>query len=141
MVQEANQQTEKERIRACLIRRYMPLLGGVCIVGSLFGCSQRGLQEVEEELVYPPILAGEHLEMGREIWIEHCTLCHEDGGEDDAPLLGDIEEWTARSANGLDALVKTAIEGKGYMPARGGKKGLKDEHVKKAVEYMVEASR
>ncbi|MEM7395508.1 MAG: c-type cytochrome, partial [Verrucomicrobiota bacterium] len=104
----------------------------------LTGC---GAGPAEPEVpVYPPQIGAEH-EAGRTVWINYCKLCHEDGGEDDAPILGDREVWKPRLEKSLSTLYTSVIEGKGYMPARAGKKELTDESIQKAVNYMVEASR
>lgn len=88
----------------------------------------------------PPKIPGELYEQGRGVWIKNCKLCHEDGGEDDAPILGDTTEWAKRLQKGKPTLIKNAFEGIGMMPARGGRKGTTDEDLKAAIEYMVKAS-
>lgn len=68
-----------------------------------------------------------------------CTACHGTGLLD-SPKIGDKEAWDNRlQANGdLDGLVKSAIVGKGAMPARGGNAALSDAEVKAAVEFMMQ---
>lgn len=58
-----------------------------------------------------------------------------------APKLGDKEAWAPRIATGMDALYKTSLEGKGAMPAKGGRADKSDDDVKAAVDYMVGASK
>ena len=41
----------------------------------------------------------------------------------------------------MDALVASAVRGKGAMPAKGGNPSLADADVKAAVDYLVAQSR
>lgn len=77
---------------------------------------------------------------GSVIYGNLCGACHTSGAGG-APKL-EKGEWSARIAQGMDVLVKHAIEGyqgeAGVMPAKGGNLALTDEQVKVAVEFMVE---
>ncbi len=77
---------------------------------------------------------------GKKIFETTCTVCH-GAGVAGAPRFGDKAAWAPRIKTGLDTLVKTAIAGKGAMPARGGNNALSDAEVRAAVEYMVNSSR
>lgn len=72
-----------------------------------------------------------------------CAACH-DTGAGGAPKA-DKAAWAPRIAQGLEILVKHAIEGyqgsAGVMPAKGGRADLTDEQVKVTVEWMVEKYR
>jgi len=72
-----------------------------------------------------------------------CAACH-DTGAGGAPK-SDKAAWAPRIAQGLDILVKHAVEGfqgaGGIMPAKGGRADLTDEQVKITVEYMVDKYR
>ncbi len=63
-------------------------------------------------------------------------------GAGGAPLLGDVDEWEARVAQGKPLLVQRAVEGYmgeiGIMPAKGGRLDLSDEEVENAVSYMLD---
>jgi len=67
-----------------------------------------------------------------------CLACHGTGVLN-APLIGNMEMWQPRlDANGgLDGLVKSAIAGKGGMPAKGGNPNLSEENIKAAIEFML----
>lgn len=65
-----------------------------------------------------------------------CSGCH-GSGVLGAPKIGDKASWEGRYAAGLDAMVATAIAGKGAMPPRGGNASLSDEQVRAAVEQML----
>lgn len=77
---------------------------------------------------------------GKAIFGNLCHSCHE-AGVAGAPMLSDKAAWAPRVAQGLDTLVKHAIEGyngkAGVMPAKGGNPALSDAQVKATVEWMV----
>lgn len=70
-----------------------------------------------------------------------CQSCHGTGAGG-APKLTDKAHWGPRLAEGVDTLVKHAIEGytgsSGMMPPRGGNPALTDEQVRATVEWMIE---
>jgi len=76
---------------------------------------------------------------GSVIYQNLCSACHQNGAAG-APQPTK-EAWAPRIAQGLDTLVKHAVEGyqgpAGIMPARGGNAALTDEQVRATVEYMV----
>ncbi len=75
---------------------------------------------------------------GGVIYAKLCQACHETGAGG-APKM-EKGLWADRMAQGMDMLVKHAIEGytgeAGIMPPKGGNLALTDEQVKVAVEYM-----
>ena len=80
---------------------------------------------------------------GPQVYNQACLACH-GAGIGGAPILGDVDVWTPRIAQGLDVLVDHAINGftgeLGYMPPKGGRLDLSDGEVTAAVEYMIEES-
>jgi cytochrome c5 len=72
---------------------------------------------------------------GEEVYTASWLACHA-AGIANAPKPDDKAAWEPRVATGLDALMKTAIEGKGAMPARGGNPAVTDEEIKNAILYM-----
>lgn len=68
-----------------------------------------------------------------------CASCHSTGALG-APKIGAKSAWKSRMGGGLNAIVKSAIEGVGNMPARGGDASLTDADMKKAVQYMLKES-
>jgi len=76
---------------------------------------------------------------GKTIFGSLCHSCHETGAGG-APKLTDKAIWAPRVAEGLDTLVKHAIEGytgkSGIMPPKGGNPALTDEQVKATVQWM-----
>ena len=69
-----------------------------------------------------------------------CILCH-GPGIGDAPRMGDTRAWSKRTARGLDALVRSAAEGKGAMPPRGGVPDLTEAELRAVVAYLSGATR
>jgi cytochrome c5 len=72
---------------------------------------------------------------GEEIVKRQCFKCHEDG-KNGAPRIGDRAAWIPRLSHGLDTTVRSAINGHGGMPARGGLADLTDAELKSAIVYM-----
>ena len=77
---------------------------------------------------------------GRQTYQQACAFCH-DKGVAGAPRFGDAAAWSARTAQGMDALHASALQGKGAMPAKGGNPSLSDTAVRSAVDYLVAGSR
>ena len=75
-------------------------------------------------------------DIGQQKYEETCRICH-DAGIGGAPKFADKAEWGPRIAEGMDILVKHAIEGYKAMPPRGSCMTCTDEEIKKAVEYMI----
>ena len=78
---------------------------------------------------------------GKTIFGELCHSCHETGAGG-APKISDKAAWAPRVAEGLDTLLKHALEGytgkSGIMPAKGGNPALTDAQVKATVQWMVD---
>lgn len=77
---------------------------------------------------------------GSVIYSNLCGACHTSGAGG-APMLTRAA-WSARTAQGVETLVKHAIEGfqgpAGLMPARGGNPALTDEQVEATVKWMLD---
>lgn len=71
---------------------------------------------------------------GEELANGTCAACHGTGLAG-APMMGDDAAWVDRIGKGLDALVTSAIDGIGTMPARGGSTYTDDE-MRRAVQFM-----
>jgi len=80
---------------------------------------------------------------GEMVYNTACLACHMTGAAG-APKLGDAEAWVDRIAQGMEVLVKHAIEGfqgkVGMMPPKGGNTALDDKAVTAAVQFMVDQS-
>jgi len=72
---------------------------------------------------------------GEQIVKQQCASCHEKG-LNGAPRIDDRAAWVPRIKNGLDATVRSAINGHGNMPARGGLVNATDAELRSAITYM-----
>ncbi|MCG8464668.1 MAG: c-type cytochrome, partial [Xanthomonadales bacterium] len=72
---------------------------------------------------------------GEAIYQQVCFACHGTGAAG-APKL-EAGAWTERLGKGNDALVSSAINGIGIMPAKGGRADLSDDEVRATVEWML----
>lgn len=78
---------------------------------------------------------------GAVIYDKLCQACHTTGAGGSPKLTQ--AEWAPRVAQGIDVLVKHAIEGfqkdaATAMPPRGGNPALSDEQVRVTVQWMVD---
>ena len=88
-------------------------------------------------LAKPVVAAGEP-RSGDAIVEKNCKVCHSIGLAN-APKLDAAAkaDWEARMTGGTDALVASAIKGKGGMPPRGGDPTLTDDEITAAVLNML----
>ena len=74
------------------------------------------------------------LKTGEQVFVAQCTTCHT-AGLVGAPKLGDAAAWGPRIKTGYDALLHSALGGKGNMGAQGGG-DFTDLEIGRAVVYM-----
>ncbi len=74
------------------------------------------------------------LKTGAQVFAAQCTTCHT-AGLVGSPKLGDTAAWAPRIKTGYDALLHSALAGKGNMGAQGGG-DYADLEVGRAVVYM-----
>ena len=74
------------------------------------------------------------LKTGEQVYAAQCVACHGTGVAG-APKLGDAEAWGPRLKTGYDALLTSALKGKGGMGAQGGG-DFSDLEIGRAVVYM-----
>lgn len=82
--------------------------------------------------------ANRPLASGQEVYAAQCTACHA-AGLVGAPKSGDVAAWAARIATGYEALLNSALMGKGAMGAQGGG-AYSDIEIGRAVVYMANAA-
>jgi len=75
-------------------------------------------------------------DIGKDRYEQTCQMCHQ-AGLADAPKLGDKKAWQPRIAQGMDKLVKHAMEGLKAMPPKGGCSTCDEAEIRKTIEYMV----
>lgn len=76
------------------------------------------------------------LKTGEQVFAAQCTSCHTAGALG-APKFGDAAAWAPRITAGFEALVTSALKGKGGMPAQGGG-DFSDFEIQRAVAYMAD---
>lgn len=81
--------------------------------------------------------ANRELKNGEAVFKAQCTTCHT-AGVAGAPKIGDAAAWGPRIATGYDALVGSAMKGKGAMGAQSGG-DFEDLEIARAVVYMANA--
>jgi cytochrome c5 len=78
------------------------------------------------------------LRAAEDVYKGQCAACH-DSGAAGAPKLGDAAAWAPRIKTGYDALLNSALKGKGAMAAQGGGE-YSDAEIGRAVVYMANKS-
>lgn len=78
--------------------------------------------------------ANRPLREGAEVYQNQCAACHASGAAG-APKFGDRAAWAARIGQAYDALLQSALKGKGAMAAQGGGE-YNDLEIGRAVVYM-----
>ena len=82
--------------------------------------------------------ANRPLRAGEEVYKGQCIACH-GAGVAGAPKFGDAAAWAPRIATGYEALLTSALKGKGAMAAQGGG-DFQDIEIGRAVVYMTAAA-
>lgn len=78
--------------------------------------------------------ANRELAGGEQVYKAQCAACHA-AGVAGAPKFGDAGAWGPRIATGFEALVHSALKGKGAMAPQGGG-DFEDLEIARAVAYM-----
>jgi cytochrome c5 len=82
--------------------------------------------------------ANRPLKSGEEVFKAQCTTCHTPGVAG-APKIGDAPAWAARIRTGFEALVQSAVKGKGAMPPQSGG-DFNEVEIARAVAFMANSS-
>ena len=78
------------------------------------------------------------MKSGEQVYAAQCTACHT-AGVLGSPKLGDVEAWGPRIKTGYEALLHSAVAGKGQMAPQGGG-DYSDFEIGRAVVYMANRS-
>ena len=78
------------------------------------------------------------LKTGEEVFKAQCSACHTSGAAG-APKFGDATAWAPRVKTGYEALLTSAVKGKGAMGAQGGG-DLETLEIGRAVVYLANAA-
>lgn len=81
--------------------------------------------------------ANRPLKKGEEVYAAQCAACHATGAAG-APKLGDAAAWGPRIKSGYEALLTSALKGKGAMAPQGGG-DHSDVEIGRAVVHMANA--
>lgn len=81
--------------------------------------------------------ANRPLQAGEAVYKAQCVACH-GAGLAGAPKFGDAAAWGPRIKTGYDALLTSALKGKGAMGAQGGG-DFSDVEIGRAVVHMANA--
>lgn len=82
--------------------------------------------------------ANRPLKSGEDVFKAQCAACHATGAAG-APKLADAAAWAPRVKTGYEALLHSALAGKGAMAPQGGG-DFNDTEIGRAVVYMANAS-
>ena len=82
--------------------------------------------------------ANRPLASGEAVYTAQCVACHA-AGLAGAPKFGDAAAWGPRIATGYEALLTSALKGKGAMGAQGGG-DFSDVEIGRAVVHMANAA-
>lgn len=77
---------------------------------------------------------GGAVRTGEQVYAGQCAACHATGAAG-APKFGDEAAWGPRIKTGFDALLTSALKGKGAMAPQGGGE-FSDYEIARAVVYM-----
>jgi len=139
--------TPKQLIWAVIASFVVPILVIILLtnyvaMGDKTGAGSRGMdsQAVSQriapvgrvELKDPSDVSA--LKTGEQVYQSVCMACHGVGAAG-APKLGDTAAWGPRIKTGYEALLNSALKGKGAMGAQGGG-DYSDTEVGRAVVYM-----
>jgi cytochrome c5 len=142
--------TPQQLIVVILLSFLVPIIGIILLVQLVVGSPTADPAALTPEKVAARIKPVSGIEMGapaaapgarsgEAIVKATCAACHQ-AGVAKAPKLGDKAEWAPHIKMGLNAMVQTAIKGKGAMPPRGGDASLTDVEVTRAVTFMANSA-
>lgn len=123
-----------------VVKKNIEPVGKVNIAAQTMPAAAPVVAEAAAPVVTEAVAAAEPEDKGKSVYTTACFTCHGTGVAG-APKLGDVAAWAPRIALGNDVLLANAINGKGAMPARGGRADLSDEDVAAAILYMVDNSK
>lgn len=81
--------------------------------------------------------ANRPLRSGEDVFKGQCSACHATGAAG-SPKIGDAAAWGPRIKTGFEALVQSALKGKGAMAPQGGG-DFNDTEIARGVAYMANA--
>lgn len=118
---------------------FADLSGSLDEKATILRLQPEGQVTVEAGSVVVPQNSTAVVDIGQQHYEQVCHICHETGLAG-APKFGDKADWAPRIAEGMDTMMKRAIQGYKAMPPKGTCTSCSDEDIKKTIEYMVSHS-
>lgn len=115
---------------------FAELSGSLDEKATILRLQPEGQVTIEAGSVVAPQSVAVAVDIGQQHYEQVCHICHETGLAG-APKFGDKTDWAPRIAEGMDTMMKRAIEGYKAMPPKGTCTSCSDEDIKKTIEYMV----
>ena len=150
-VHEGPIKTPKQLISAVVASFVVPIIAIIMLAnfvnfGSRTGAGSEGMSAEAVAKRIQPVGSIEikdasdikSLKTGEQVFQAQCTACHTNGAAG-APKLGDEAAWAPRLKTGYDALLASALKGKGNMGAQGGG-DFSDFEIGRGVVYMANKS-
>ncbi len=141
--------TPKQLIVAVFFAFVVPIIAIILLVtfvasGTREGAGSTGLEPEAIARRIQPVASVElkdatdvaSLKTGEQVYTAQCAACHATGMAG-APKFGDTAAWSARLGQGFDALLHSALKGKGAMGPQGGG-DFTDFEIARAVVYMAD---
>lgn len=73
---------------------------------------------------------------GDAVYNQFCAACHTSGVLN-APKINNAADWEPRLAQGMDTVLRHAIQGYNAMPAKGTCGNCTDDEIQAAIDYMI----
>ncbi len=150
-VHEGPIKTPKQLIAAVVASFVVPVIAIIMLAnfvnfGSRTGAGSEGMSAEAVAKRIQPVGSIEikdasdikSLKSGEQVVQAQCSVCHA-AGVAGAPKVGDEAAWAARIKTGYDALLASALKGKGNMGAQGGG-DFSDFEIARGVVHMVNKS-
>ncbi|KQY90500.1 MULTISPECIES: cytochrome c5 family protein [Roseateles] len=142
--------TPKQLAWAVLFSFVVPVIVIILLANYVTTASKpaAGTEALEAQAVAARIAPVGHVEVkdandaaamksGEQVFQAQCAACHATGAAG-APKLGDAAAWGPRVKSGVEALLTSALKGKGNMGPQGGG-DFSDFEIHRAVVYMANA--
>jgi cytochrome c5 len=139
--------TPKQLVWAVVLSFVVPIIAIILLINYVASFSKPGagsdgmseqaiaqrLQKVGEVRIKNPNDPST-MQSGEQVYAAQCATCHAAGAAG-APKIGDAAAWAPRVKTGYDALLASALKGKGAMGAQGGG-DYSDLEIGRAVIYL-----
>tara|TARA_B110000977_G_C10836595_1_gene400241 strand:+ start:115 stop:477 length:363 start_codon:yes stop_codon:yes gene_type:complete len=96
------------------------IIGLTLLIAGLAGCNQSNPagSKVESRSSVTSTEVASPTTAQMRLWSSSCALCHVTG-QGGAPRIGNQDEWSPRTAQGIDVLLEHTLNGYNNMPPLG----------------------